>query len=159
MLWLKLLLNISLAEDGQQMLLRLDGCLDVLTELSRFQHKSSPDLPLLIFHNMCFSPASKPRILANGMCICVCVCVCVPNVAHTLVQGLLGLKQKIVLEFTVSTVLHERGDSGSKARVSSPQAALKDLPHSPGFIVLLGSRLKEKRDGCCAGLFMRRVFL
>ncbi|XP_049637623.1 rotatin [Suncus etruscus] len=65
MLWLKLLLNISLAEDGQQMLLRLDGCLDVLTELSRFQHKSSPDLPLLIFHNMCFSPASRPRILAN----------------------------------------------------------------------------------------------
>lgn len=64
-LWLKLLLNISLGEDGQQMLLRLDGGLDLLAEMSRFQHKRGPCLPLLIFHNMCFSAASKPRILAN----------------------------------------------------------------------------------------------
>ncbi|XP_019489896.1 PREDICTED: rotatin [Hipposideros armiger] len=64
-LWLKLLLNLSLGEDGQQMLLRLDGCLDFLTELSKFKHKRSPHLPLLIFHNICFSPAHKPKILAN----------------------------------------------------------------------------------------------
>ncbi|XP_054984156.1 rotatin isoform X2 [Sorex araneus] len=64
-LWLKLLLNISLGEDGQQMILRLDGCLDLLTEMSRFEHKSAPYTPLLIFHNLCFSPAHKPRILAN----------------------------------------------------------------------------------------------
>lgn len=65
-LWLKLLLNISYGEDGQQMILRLDGGLDLLTEMSKFKHKRSPCLPLLIFHNICFSPANKPRILASG---------------------------------------------------------------------------------------------
>ncbi|ERE84326.1 rotatin [Cricetulus griseus] len=64
-LWLKLLLNISFAEDGQQMILRLDGCLDLLTEMSKYKHKSSPYIPLLIVHNICFSPANKPKILAN----------------------------------------------------------------------------------------------
>ncbi|XP_045152011.1 rotatin [Echinops telfairi] len=64
-LWLKLLLNISLAEDGQQMILRLDGCLDFLAELSRYTARSSPAMPLLIFHNICFGPANKPKILAN----------------------------------------------------------------------------------------------
>lgn len=65
-LWLKLLLNISYGEDGQQMILRLEGGLDLLTEMSKFKHKRSPCLPLLIFHNICFSPANKPKILANG---------------------------------------------------------------------------------------------
>lgn len=64
-LWLKLLLNISFGEDGQQMILRLEGCLDLLTEMSKFKHKSSPYIPLLIFHNICFNPANKPKILAN----------------------------------------------------------------------------------------------
>ncbi|XP_070309048.1 rotatin isoform X3 [Odocoileus virginianus] len=64
-LWLKLLLNMSFEEDGQQVILRLDGCLDLLTEMSRFKHKSSLCIPLLIFHNICFSPANKPKILAN----------------------------------------------------------------------------------------------
>ncbi|ELK31685.1 Rotatin, partial [Myotis davidii] len=64
-LWLKLLLNISYGEDGQQMILRLDGGLDLLTEMSKFKHKRSPCLPLLIFHNICFSPANKPKILAS----------------------------------------------------------------------------------------------
>ncbi|EHB11609.1 Rotatin, partial [Heterocephalus glaber] len=64
-LWLKLLLNLSFGEDGQQMILRLDGCLDLLTEISKYKHKSSPYIPLLIFHNICFSPANKPKILAN----------------------------------------------------------------------------------------------
>lgn len=69
-LWLKLLLNISFGEDGQQMILRLHGGLDLLTEMSKYKQKGSPDLPLLIFHNMCFSPANKPRILADGGCSC-----------------------------------------------------------------------------------------
>ncbi|GAB1301922.1 Rotatin [Apodemus speciosus] len=64
-LWLKLLLNMSFGEDGQQMILRLDGCLDLLIEMSKYKHKSSPHMPLLIFHNICFSPANKPKILAN----------------------------------------------------------------------------------------------
>nr|XP_048275097.1 rotatin isoform X2 [Myodes glareolus] len=64
-LWLKLLLNISFGEDGQQMILRLDGCLDLLTEMSKYKHKANLYIPLLIFHNICFSPANKPKILAN----------------------------------------------------------------------------------------------
>ncbi|XP_037364313.1 rotatin isoform X2 [Talpa occidentalis] len=64
-LWLKLLLSMSFAEDGQQAILRLDGGLDLLTEMSRFKPRSGPPLPLLIFHNICFSPANKPKILAN----------------------------------------------------------------------------------------------
>ncbi|XP_076768447.1 rotatin isoform X2 [Arvicanthis niloticus] len=64
-LWLKLLLNMSFGEDGQQMILRLDGCLDLLIEMSKYKHKSGPHMPLLIFHNICFSPANKPKILAN----------------------------------------------------------------------------------------------
>ncbi|XP_069323976.1 rotatin [Eulemur rufifrons] len=70
-LWLKLLLNISFGEDGQQMILRLDGCLDLLTEMSKYKHKSSPYIPLLIFHNICFNPANKPKILANEKVITV----------------------------------------------------------------------------------------
>ena len=70
LLWLKLLLNMSFEEDGQQVILRLDGCLDLLTEMSRFKHKSSLCIPLLIFHNICFSPANKPKILANGESSC-----------------------------------------------------------------------------------------
>lgn len=70
-LWLKLLLNMSFEEDGQQVILRLDGCLDLLTEMSRFKHKSSLSIPLLIFHNICFSPANKPKILANEKVISV----------------------------------------------------------------------------------------
>lgn len=67
-LWLKLLLNMSLGEDGQQMILRLGGCLDRLAEMSKRKLKSGPEVPLLILHNMCFSPAHKPKILANGEC-------------------------------------------------------------------------------------------
>ncbi|KAM6217574.1 rotatin [Rhynchocyon petersi] len=68
-LWLKLLLNISLGEDGQQMILRLDGCLDLLTEMSKFKLRNGPCIPLLIFHNICFGPANKPKILANDKVI------------------------------------------------------------------------------------------
>ncbi|XP_058532859.1 rotatin isoform X1 [Ochotona princeps] len=70
-LWLKLLLSMSSGEDGQQMILRLDGCLDLLTEMSRYKHRTSPHIPLLIFHNICFSPANKPKILANEKVITV----------------------------------------------------------------------------------------
>uniref|UniRef100_A0A8C0WXA4 Rotatin n=1 Tax=Castor canadensis TaxID=51338 RepID=A0A8C0WXA4_CASCN len=77
-LWLKLLLNMSFGEDGQQMILRLDGCLDLLTEMSTCRHKSSPYIPLLIFHNICFSPTNKPKILANEKIITV-LAACLEN--------------------------------------------------------------------------------
>ncbi|XP_039695747.1 rotatin isoform X3 [Pteropus medius] len=81
-LWLKLLLNMSLGEDGQQMILRLGGCLDLLAEMSKCKHKGSPEVPLLIFHNICFSPASKPKILANEKVISVLV-ACLESESQT----------------------------------------------------------------------------
>lgn len=80
-LWLRLLLNVSFGEDGQQMLLKLRGSLELLTELAQTQTqnfrqsqnqrqaaaKSKPNA-LLILHNICFSSANKPKVLANGMC-------------------------------------------------------------------------------------------
>lgn len=65
-LWLKLLLHISFGEDGQQMIMKINGFLDQIVEMCKYKHKSSQHLALLILHNMCFNPANKPKILANG---------------------------------------------------------------------------------------------
>ncbi|NXD84645.1 RTTN protein, partial [Halcyon senegalensis] len=70
-LWLKLLLNISFGEDGQQMFMKINGFLDQIVEMCKYKHKSSQHLALLILHNICFSPANKPKILANDKAIAV----------------------------------------------------------------------------------------
>ncbi|XP_060630977.2 rotatin isoform X2 [Anolis sagrei] len=67
--WLKLLLNLSFGEDGQQMIVKLNGGLDQLIEMAKYKHRSNPYMILLILHNTCFSPANKPRILANDKAI------------------------------------------------------------------------------------------
>ncbi|XP_010116166.1 PREDICTED: rotatin, partial [Chlamydotis macqueenii] len=68
-LWLKLLLNISFGEDGQQMIMKINGFLDQIVEMCKYKHKSSQYLALLILHNICFSPTNKPKILANDKAI------------------------------------------------------------------------------------------
>ncbi|NXA24640.1 RTTN protein, partial [Ibidorhyncha struthersii] len=70
-LWLKLLLNISFGEDGQQMIMKINGFLDQIVEMCNYKHKSSQHLALLILHNICFSPTNKPKILANNKAIAV----------------------------------------------------------------------------------------
>nr|XP_006121480.1 rotatin isoform X2 [Pelodiscus sinensis] len=70
-LWLKLLLNISFGEDGQQMIMKLNGGLDQLVEMSKYKHKSSHHIALLILHNICFNSTNKPKILANDKAIAV----------------------------------------------------------------------------------------
>ncbi|NXM30226.1 RTTN protein, partial [Oxyruncus cristatus] len=70
-LWLKLLLNISFGEDGQQMVMKINGFLDQIVEMCKYKHKSSQHLALLILHNICFSPANKPKILSNEQAIAV----------------------------------------------------------------------------------------
>ncbi|XP_015710680.1 rotatin isoform X1 [Coturnix japonica] len=70
-LWLKLLLNISFGEDGQQMIMKINGFLDQIVEMCKCKHKSSQHIALLILHNMCFSPTNKPKILANDKAIAV----------------------------------------------------------------------------------------
>uniref|UniRef100_A0A9J7ZU83 Rotatin n=1 Tax=Cyprinus carpio carpio TaxID=630221 RepID=A0A9J7ZU83_CYPCA len=64
-LWLKLLLNVSFGEDGQQMILRLRGALELLVGLAQSKHSSSKPTILLILHNICFCSANKPKVLAN----------------------------------------------------------------------------------------------
>ncbi|XP_013919712.1 PREDICTED: rotatin [Thamnophis sirtalis] len=67
--WIKLLLNLSFGEDGQQMIVKLNGGLDQLIEMAKYKHKTNPEMILLILHNICFSPANKPKILANDKAV------------------------------------------------------------------------------------------
>uniref|UniRef100_UPI0037E73CA0 rotatin n=1 Tax=Semicossyphus pulcher TaxID=241346 RepID=UPI0037E73CA0 len=59
-LWLKLLVNLSFAEDGQQSILRVTGALDLLADLAPHRHHA-----LLTLHNLCFCAANKPHVLAS----------------------------------------------------------------------------------------------
>ncbi|KAK7879371.1 hypothetical protein WMY93_030707 [Mugilogobius chulae] len=59
-LWLKLLLSLSVSEDGQQSVLRLTGALNALADLASQRHHA-----LLTLHNLCFCPANKPHVIAN----------------------------------------------------------------------------------------------
>lgn len=61
-LWLRLLVTLSFAEDGQQSIIRVPGALELLADLA--QHRRHA---LLTLHNLCFCPANKPHIIANGM--------------------------------------------------------------------------------------------
>ncbi|KAM6453844.1 rotatin isoform 1-T1 [Liasis olivaceus] len=67
--WIKLLLNLSFGEDGQQMIVKLNGGLDQLIEMAKYKHRNNPYMILLILHNICFSPANKPKILANDKAV------------------------------------------------------------------------------------------
>ncbi|XP_061450623.1 rotatin isoform X2 [Rhineura floridana] len=67
--WLKLLLNLSFGEDGQQMIVKVNGSLDQLIEMAKYKHRGNPYMILLILHNTCFNPANKPKILANDKAI------------------------------------------------------------------------------------------
>ncbi|XP_048363804.1 rotatin isoform X3 [Sphaerodactylus townsendi] len=69
--WLKLLFNLSFGEDGQQMIVKMNANLDQLVEMTKYKHKSSPYMVLLILHNICFSSANKAKIIANDKVIAV----------------------------------------------------------------------------------------
>ncbi|XP_032874819.1 rotatin [Amblyraja radiata] len=66
MLWLKLLLNLSFGDEGQQMILKMKGSLELLATMSQQKCKNNQPTALLVLHNVCFHPANKPKILANG---------------------------------------------------------------------------------------------
>ncbi|XP_055364222.1 rotatin [Betta splendens] len=59
-LWLRLLVNLSFAEDGQQSVLKVTGALELLADLASHWHNA-----LFTLHNLCFCPANKPLIIAN----------------------------------------------------------------------------------------------
>ncbi|XP_047424746.1 rotatin [Mugil cephalus] len=59
-LWLRLLVGLSLAEDGQQSILRVTGVLELLADLAPHRRHA-----LLTLHNLCFCPANKSHIIAS----------------------------------------------------------------------------------------------
>ncbi|KAM3593832.1 uncharacterized protein V6R79_022713 [Siganus canaliculatus] len=59
-LWLRLLVNISFAEDGQQSILKVSGALELLADVAQHRHRA-----LLTLHNLCFCAANKPHVIAN----------------------------------------------------------------------------------------------
>uniref|UniRef100_A0A3Q3FFD4 Rotatin n=1 Tax=Labrus bergylta TaxID=56723 RepID=A0A3Q3FFD4_9LABR len=61
-LWLRLLVNLSVTEDGQLSILRVTGALELLADLAPQRRHA-----LLTLHNLCFCPANKPHVLANAM--------------------------------------------------------------------------------------------
>uniref|UniRef100_UPI00398F126B rotatin isoform X1 n=1 Tax=Pristiophorus japonicus TaxID=55135 RepID=UPI00398F126B len=71
MLWLKLLLNMSFGEEGQQMILKMNGSLELLTVMSQHKHKNNQPTALLVLHNICFNPANKPKVLANDKTVSI----------------------------------------------------------------------------------------
>ncbi|KAG8571357.1 hypothetical protein GDO81_011612 [Engystomops pustulosus] len=64
-LWLRFLWNLSLGSDGQMMIMKLKGSLDLLLELTQHKQKVKFPTALLIIHNVCFNQVSKPKILSN----------------------------------------------------------------------------------------------
>ncbi|XP_078396167.1 rotatin isoform X2 [Cetorhinus maximus] len=71
MLWLKLLLNMSFGDEGQQMILKMNGSLELLTAMSQHKHKNNQTTALLVLHNICFNPANKPKVLANDKTVSI----------------------------------------------------------------------------------------
>ncbi|KAL7984432.1 hypothetical protein Chor_003002 [Crotalus horridus] len=51
------------------MIVKLNGGLDQLVEMAKYKHRNNPYMILLILHNICFSPANKPKILANDKAV------------------------------------------------------------------------------------------
>ncbi|PIO38104.1 hypothetical protein AB205_0018780 [Aquarana catesbeiana] len=64
-LWLKFLWNLSLSSDGQLMIMKMKGSLEIILELTKYKQKVKFPMVLLILHNICFNPANKPKILSN----------------------------------------------------------------------------------------------
>uniref|UniRef100_A0A3Q1GHK3 Rotatin n=1 Tax=Acanthochromis polyacanthus TaxID=80966 RepID=A0A3Q1GHK3_9TELE len=72
-LWLKLLVSLSCAEDGQQSILRVTGALELLADLAPHRRHA-----LLTLHNLCFCPANKSHVIANDKAMKVLLC-CLEN--------------------------------------------------------------------------------
>ncbi|XP_067433989.1 rotatin [Thunnus thynnus] len=67
--WLRLLVSLSFAEDGQQSILRVTGALELLADLALHRRHA-----LLTLHNLCFCPANKPHVIANDKAMKVLLC-------------------------------------------------------------------------------------
>lgn len=48
------------------MIMKLNGSLDLILEMTEHKQKVKFPTALLILHNICFNQANKPKILSNG---------------------------------------------------------------------------------------------
>ncbi|XP_048832883.1 rotatin isoform X2 [Brienomyrus brachyistius] len=105
-LWLKLLLSLSFSEDGQQMILKMDGALELIAELALHKRDSHRPLTLLILHNVSFCSANKPKVLASVKSVSVLVSCLESNQPHIRAIGASALwallhnyqKAKVILK-------------------------------------------------------------
>ncbi|XP_010154513.1 PREDICTED: rotatin-like, partial [Eurypyga helias] len=132
-LWLKLLLNISSGEDGQQMIMKINGFLDQIVEMCNYKHKSSQHLALLVLHNLCFSPANKPKILANDKAIAVLsACLesgscAVRRIGAASVWALLHNYQKAKVTLKNPSIRRRIDEAYSSAKKTAPQSEENEL--------------------------------
>ncbi|XP_014726396.1 PREDICTED: rotatin isoform X3 [Sturnus vulgaris] len=132
-LWLKLLLNISFGEDGQQMVMKINGFLDQIIEMCKYKHKNSQHLALLILHNICFSPANKPKILGNDQAIAVLsACLesnspAVQRIGAASLWALLHNYQKAKVTLKNPSIRRRIDEAYSLAKKSSPQPEENEL--------------------------------
>ncbi|XP_054141282.1 rotatin isoform X3 [Melozone crissalis] len=132
-LWLKLLLNISFGEDGQQMVMKINGFLDQIIEMCKYKHKSSQHLALLILHNICFSPANKPKVLGNDQAIAVLsACLesnspAVQRIGAASLWALLHNYQKAKVTLKNPSIRRRIDEAYSLVKKSSPQPEENEL--------------------------------
>uniref|UniRef100_A0A8C5JLJ2 Rotatin n=1 Tax=Junco hyemalis TaxID=40217 RepID=A0A8C5JLJ2_JUNHY len=130
-LWLKLLLNISFGEDGQQMVMKINGFLDQIIEMCKYKHKSSQHLALLILHNICFSPANKPKILGNAIAV-LSACLessspAVQRIGAASLWALLHNYQKAKVTLKNPSIRRRIDEAYSLVKKSSPQPEENEL--------------------------------
>ncbi|NXN16088.1 RTTN protein, partial [Indicator maculatus] len=132
-LWLKLLLSISFGDDGQQMIMKINGFLDQIVEMCKHKHRSSQHLALLLLHNMCFSPTNKPKILANDQAISVlAACLesdsrAVQRIGAASLWALLHNYQKAKVTLKNPSIRRRIDEAYSSVKKSTPQPEEDEL--------------------------------
>ncbi|XP_063779458.1 rotatin isoform X2 [Pseudophryne corroboree] len=129
-LWLTFLWNLSLGNDGQLMIMKLKGSLDLLLEITKYKQKCKFPMVLLILHNICFNPANKPKILSNDNIVAL-FCACLENnnintqrIGVSALWALLHNYQKA--KVTLKTPL-------LKGRVEEALSTMRKCKHKDGF--------------------------
>ncbi|ESO98430.1 hypothetical protein LOTGIDRAFT_231452 [Lottia gigantea] len=64
-LWLELLINLSFTTDGQQIIFKVHGAVDLLLDFVEFGSQKTSEQALLILRNLSCHTSNKPKLLAN----------------------------------------------------------------------------------------------
>lgn len=64
--WLQLLLSVSFGEDGQVMIVKLRGAVELLADLAQSMLGENAPAALLILHSVCFCSSGRAQVLSCG---------------------------------------------------------------------------------------------